>query len=139
MKIFYLLLLVLTVSSFYSESTNISVEITGIDQLKGQLMLAVFDDEDNFPNSDKALMRIVHPVTATKESISISNLVKGKKYAIAVYHDLNKNGRLDKNFLGIPIEKYGFSNGARAMFSAPTFSEAGFSCADNMYLKIVIY
>ena len=34
-------------------------------------------------------------------------------YAIAVFHDENANGKLDKNFLGIPCEGYGASNNVR--------------------------
>lgn len=37
--------------------------------------------------------------------------VKPGSYAIAVFHDLNGNGRLDRNFIGLPSEPYGFSNG----------------------------
>jgi uncharacterized protein (DUF2141 family) len=47
-------------------------------------------------------------------------------YAIAVVHDENMNGKLDANRLGIPSEGYGFSNGARALLSAPSFSAASF-------------
>ena len=36
--------------------------------------------------------------------------VKPGPYAIAVFHDLNGNGKLDRNFIGLPSEPYGFSN-----------------------------
>ena len=36
--------------------------------------------------------------------------VKPGTYAVAVFHDLNGNGRLDRNFIGLPSEPYGFSN-----------------------------
>jgi uncharacterized protein (DUF2141 family) len=36
--------------------------------------------------------------------------VKPGSYAVAVFHDLNGNGRLDRNFIGLPNEPYGFSN-----------------------------
>ena len=36
--------------------------------------------------------------------------VKPGSYAIAVFHDVNGNGRLDRNFIGFPSEPYGFSN-----------------------------
>ena len=32
------------------------------------------------------------------------------EYAIKLYHDTNMNQALDKNFLNIPKEQYGFSN-----------------------------
>ena len=36
------------------------------------------------------------------------------------------NGKLDTNWLGIPKEGYGFSNDAKALLSAPSFSAASF-------------
>jgi uncharacterized protein (DUF2141 family) len=36
--------------------------------------------------------------------------VKPGSYAIAVFHDINGNGRLDRSFIGLPSEPYGFSN-----------------------------
>jgi uncharacterized protein (DUF2141 family) len=48
------------------------------------------------------------------------------KYAVSSYVDTNKNGRLDKNFLGVPKEMYGLSNDARGMFAPPAFSVTAF-------------
>ena len=54
------------------------------------------------------------------------------QYAISIFHDKNKNGLLDKNPLGIPIEIYGFSNNARRRFSAPSFQECAFFFKQKM-------
>jgi uncharacterized protein (DUF2141 family) len=43
------------------------------------------------------------------------------------FHDINTNGRLDKNFLGIPKEGYGFSEKATAFMNAPGFEKAKFT------------
>ena len=45
------------------------------------------------------------------------------RYAIAVYHDANGNGRLDRSAIGFPQEPYGFSNDV-GRTSIPTFSGA---------------
>jgi uncharacterized protein (DUF2141 family) len=45
---------------------------------------------------------------------------------MAVIHDENMNGKLDANWLGIPLEGYGFSNDAKAAMGAPSFSAASF-------------
>jgi uncharacterized protein (DUF2141 family) len=47
-------------------------------------------------------------------------------YAIAVVHDENMNGKLDTNLLGIPTEGYAFSNDAKGLLGAPSFSAASF-------------
>ncbi|MFO7534417.1 MAG: MipA/OmpV family protein [Kiritimatiellia bacterium] len=47
------------------------------------------------------------------------------EYALAVFVDENGNGRLDRNFVGIPREPLGFSNRYRAK-GPPAFSRASF-------------
>ena len=47
-------------------------------------------------------------------------------YAISCFQDLNNNGILDKNLLGIPTEPYAFSQNARPKFRAPSWEEAQF-------------
>ncbi len=47
-------------------------------------------------------------------------------YALAVIHDENMNGKLETNVLGIPTEGYGFSNDAKGVLGAPSFSAASF-------------
>ncbi|HQV02330.1 MULTISPECIES: DUF2141 domain-containing protein [unclassified Novosphingobium] len=44
-------------------------------------------------------------------------------YGLALYHDENANGKVDKNGLGIPKEGFGFSNNPRIFFSAPSFKK----------------
>jgi uncharacterized protein (DUF2141 family) len=58
-------------------------------------------------------------------SFEFSDILPGK-YAIAVIHDENYNGKLDSNMFGIPKEGYGFSSGAEVTLSAPSFSDAVF-------------
>src|SRR5262245_49789263 len=38
-------------------------------------------------------------------------------YGVAVFHDENSNGKMDKYVLGIPLEPYGFSNNVRVTFT----------------------
>jgi Uncharacterized protein conserved in bacteria (DUF2141) len=40
--------------------------------------------------------------------------------------DENGNGVLDKNFFGVPVEGYGFSNDARGSMGPPAFEKAAF-------------
>jgi uncharacterized protein (DUF2141 family) len=49
------------------------------------------------------------------------------RYALAVVHDENMNGKLDTNAFGIPTEGYGFSNDVTGVFGAPAFSAASFA------------
>jgi len=48
-------------------------------------------------------------------------------YAVQAYQDRNGNGKLDRNFIGIPSEPYGFSRGARSWTGPPKFKDAAFT------------
>ncbi|MBN8615305.1 MAG: DUF2141 domain-containing protein [Deltaproteobacteria bacterium] len=47
-------------------------------------------------------------------------------YAIAVLHDEDADGDMDRDFIGLPQEGYGFSSGARPGFGPPSFGDASF-------------
>jgi uncharacterized protein (DUF2141 family) len=49
-------------------------------------------------------------------------LAKGE-YAIAFHHDLNKDAKMNKNFLGIPLEPFAFSRSYNFIFGYPEFKD----------------
>jgi uncharacterized protein (DUF2141 family) len=60
------------------------------------------------------------------ETIVTLNGIKPGEYAVKLFQDFNRNGRFDMNWLGLPLEKYGFSNDARPTFSEPSFDATKF-------------
>lgn len=56
----------------------------------------------------------------------VLNDVAPGTYAIKAFHDVDRNGKLDTNFMGIPKEPYGFSNDAMGTFGPPSFDQASF-------------
>lgn len=90
-------------------------------------MVAVFAGEEDFPDADKSVWKKVVPIENLESlTLTIPDLSTGK-YAIAVFHDVNENRKLDKTWVGIPKEPYGFSGDAVAKWSAPSFVEAAFN------------
>ncbi len=121
-----------------SDRTSIELQIQGVTELKGNLMIAVYKSADKFPKFGKGDVNMVHKVRTKEPKISIHNLEIGKTYALAVFHDVNENKFLDKNFLGMPEEKYGFSNDARGTFGPPYYSEASFTVSKQKKLIVTI-
>lgn len=130
--------LCLMVSSKQKNSETLTVRVSNISEVKGNLMVAVFNAEKKFPEESVALQRLVIPVSATTTKFTIKNLTEGAHYALAIYHDKNKNEKLDKNFIGLPTERYGFSNNARGVFGPPSFEEASFIFKQYLTLEIKI-
>jgi uncharacterized protein (DUF2141 family) len=98
------------------------IEITGIENKGGIMMVGLFKETDKFlkiPSFNKETAIKDESVISVKfENISFDT------YAISIYHDLNENGELDSNFIGIPKEPVGFSNNYFPKFGPPKFKKA---------------
>ena len=99
-------------------------------QLRGTLVAGVFDNKTNYA-AEKAADVCKIKVTANIGSCVIRGLKVGP-YAIKVFHDLNGNGKLDMNLIGIPTEPVAFSNNAKVNMRAPTWGEAMINVSSNM-------
>lgn len=116
---------------------TLHVEISNVGSTKGKLYVGIFRRKDKFPEiTGKYKGFLVDPKTSIT-SYTITDLPPDT-YAVAVFHDKNKNNILDKNMLGIPTEEYGFSNNARRTFSAPSFDEAAFELKSERKIKLEI-
>lgn len=82
--------------------------IKGIAEVRGNLMIAVYKNADEFPDFGKGDINIIHEVNSTSENIRIDDLLKGNTYAIAVYHDVNKISYWTRIFLVCPLNDMGF-------------------------------
>jgi uncharacterized protein (DUF2141 family) len=63
------------------------------------------------------------------------NLPKGT-YLISILLDKNFNNILDKNFIGVPSEQYGFSSKKQIRFRKPKFDEGSIEFSKNSILNI---
>jgi len=118
------LTIILSVSAT-AQNNSINIKISGIKKIKGNLLIAFYDNSDNFLKEDKSVYNKIVKVKSHEETLVLKNIKLGS-YAVAVIHDANANGVLDTNFFGIPTELYGTSNNIRNMFGAPSFKDAKF-------------
>jgi len=118
-----------------SERYDLTITVTNIQNAKGKISFALFRKQDSFPIKGKQYKGVSIETTKTKTTYTFRNLEKDA-YSVAVYHDENNNGILDKNLVGAPTEAYGFSRNARAMFSAPSFEEAKIDLKENKSIEI---
>jgi uncharacterized protein (DUF2141 family) len=106
----------------------IVVKVVGFPNTRGRCACALYNKVQGFPSDRKQVYRnaagpIGPDMTATCE---FKNIPSGT-YAIALFHDANLTGKMEKNFVGIPQEGYGFSNDAKPhTLSAPSFKECAF-------------
>lgn len=111
------------------ESMEIGVLEVRIDNIispGGTIWVGIYESDDDFLNRDRARLvhRSVHRTGSTL--IRIDGLTVNKRYAVAVFHDVNNNGELDTNWLGLPAEPYALSRPLQSWFRAPRFEEMSF-------------
>ena len=103
------------------------LEITGVRNDKGHLLLALYRPGDGFSETKPtAFRKEAPPANAGTMRVEIKDLPVGT-YAIALIHDENDNLKIDTGFLGIPIEGFCFSRGAMGVFGPPSFNDAAVS------------
>lgn len=108
-------------------NSSLTVTINGLRNQKGQVCLNLFSEEQGFPNSsDRALESRCVKAGDTPLAITFSNL-SARSYAVALIHDANTDGTLNRGFLGIPKEGFGFSRNPRIRTGPPSFKDAAIS------------
>jgi uncharacterized protein (DUF2141 family) len=106
---------------------TIDLTLKGFANDRGFAIVAVFDRAEAFPSDGKrAVRRFKVRVKERRTRVYIGDLPYGT-YAISVLHDENANGKLDTNFLGIPLERLGASNDAPFQFGPPSWQDARFA------------
>jgi uncharacterized protein (DUF2141 family) len=138
MKNFFLFLFVFfTINIFAQNKHSLTLNISGYSNVNGNVFIAVYNSKESYMNSSKAFyLRIIKP--EKNKTLYTFNAVPEGIYAVAVFYDENKNGKLDHNFFGVPKELYGFSNNARGWFSSPKFDKAKFNHQSDEAISIII-
>lgn len=88
--------------------------------------MGVFERSGGFPKNNRGGKGYqLKPGGRPSATITIRNLAYGE-YVVAVFQDLNGNGKLDTGLVGFPKEPYCFSNNYKPRFRAPRFDDCRF-------------
>jgi uncharacterized protein (DUF2141 family) len=117
-----------------AEAATLTISFTGLPSNKGAVMVAVYASEAAYKAKDPiAKARI--PADGALHA-EFHELPPGQ-YAVTAYQDENLNGRMDKNFMGIPSEAYGFSRNPPIRFGPPEFSASAVAVGkENLAIEI---
>ena len=128
-----------------SKEANLKINILNLEK-PGFLYLSICKDEVGFNETVENESQEESCVASVKgidlQNTEINNVLPYGEYAVTLFVDFNGNQKLDKNFLGIPKEQYGFSNNVMGRMSPPTFDQAKFTIVgpttQNIKLRIGI-
>jgi uncharacterized protein (DUF2141 family) len=103
------------------------VNVLNIRNSTGTVACALFESPDGFPTDYLRVATNIMMIRVRKAQARCDfEAIPPGTYAIAVIHDENMNGKLDTNWLGFPVEGYGFSRGAQRFIGVPSFPAASF-------------
>lgn len=118
------------------DDLSLEVQVVGIQRGKGVIRVCLFDSEEKFFNNASVCEVKEAPQNNQRITVKFINSLQPGKYAVVVYQDLNNNGTLDRNWLGIPAEPYGFSNNPSTFFGPPSFQKAAFEITEHSLITI---
>ncbi|MGI5106642.1 DUF2141 domain-containing protein [Treponema socranskii] len=112
-KILTLFFCMMIFGSSYSQTANgealfdVEIVVTGIKENSGTIVISIHDSAESFRKHIP--YRNVELAAAGEKAVYHIRLKAGE-YAFCVYHDVNGDGKLNTNAIGIPKEPFGFSN-----------------------------
>ncbi len=106
------------------QNSQLTVEIDELKNQQGQVCLSLFASGKGFPsNGAEAVQNRCVAITAMPLFFTFENLQPGS-YAVAILHDANSDDKANRNFIGIPLEGFGFSGNPIIRTGPPKFNDA---------------
>jgi uncharacterized protein (DUF2141 family) len=114
-------------SAFVFDSIHgkITIIIKGLNNTRGNLDVALFNNYKSFANRTKPFRAASVAITDFRMIIPFDSVPPGV-YSVAAYHDEDKDGKLKANQLNIPEEGYCFSNNIPTTFGPPDYNKIKF-------------
>ena len=119
---------------FQSKYSDLLIEFV-TKKVKGNIWFTVIKEEDNFKNY-KGFISGILPVKSNVNRKMLYVFPRGE-FAVACFQDTDSNSKIDKNFLGIPINT-GFSNNKRKFFGIPPNYKSALISDQPKFLKIIV-
>lgn len=113
------ILLAMVLAASINQQSPLPIEIVNVQKKQGKIVVELYKDKSDWLKNP--FRKLTLP-TDEPAKTALFNVPPGK-YAVSIYQDVNENGKLDQNFLGIPKEPVGFGNNYRP-FGKPKFESA---------------
>ena len=127
-----LLLVAYTSSAAVADGSLLRVELSGLQEVEGNIYIAVYDSDDTWLGDDTVYEQQVVIADARDGDLVWAEMhLPPGEYALSIFYDSNDNGELDTNFIGIPKEPVALSNNARPKFGPPKYKDAVFTLGEE--------
>lgn len=113
---------------------TLTLVVDNVQTSDGAIMVSVGPAEA-FAGTVAHPLQVILPARAGQVTFTTDALAAGT-YAAQVMHDVNGNGQLDTNLVGMPREPWGMSNDARGNFGPPEFDDMRFELGADTVITI---
>jgi uncharacterized protein (DUF2141 family) len=118
------LFFILALTICYGQTITMNIE--NLRNNKGQIIVAVFEDDATFQAEKPKYDKIFTKKSMKNGKLSIRFSLPPGTYAITLVDDENSNKEMDYNFFGIPKEGFGFSDYYHEGMTKPKFHQFKF-------------
>lgn len=110
------------------EDNALAVHVVGFKHAGGHAVAKLFAPGDDVLGCGR--WQLAAPIRQGQAELRFPDIAPGA-YALVVFHDENDNGEIDHDFLRLPSEPLGFSNGFRPgpLSGLPSFDKLRFAYA----------
>ena len=122
---------------FGALAADLSLSVADGPTAEATLYVALYNDAAGYADN-KAVASQTAPMREGKARLVFAGLAPGR-YALRVFADENGNGKLDTNLMGMPTERYGFSNDAKGNRAPPSFEAAAISVDADLQTVIHLH
>ena len=114
----------------WTTTAPIAVEVAGLRSNEGMVLGAIFASARGWTEEGREIATCRASIARQHATCVIDGLPPGT-YAFAFLHDEDLDGHMDRDWIGIPQEGYGFSNDAAPGLGPPSFESASFAHGES--------
>jgi uncharacterized protein (DUF2141 family) len=104
----------------------LTIVVENLKSAEAPVEMSLYGPQSKFPDKDGQLKKYRFKPQNGKVVATITDLAYGD-LAVALYQDIDSDGEINKNGVGIPTEPYAFSNNFRPKIKAPAFKDCKFA------------
>jgi uncharacterized protein (DUF2141 family) len=115
--------MLLIILSSATQLKETELNITGIRSAKGNIIINVFKDDVSYNDEKPSKQFIFDKKAMANGTLNVKCNLEEGVYGITLLDDENGNGKIDKNFIRMPKEGFGFSNFFMEKLKKPAFDD----------------
>lgn len=111
-----------------ADTSNLRIIVTNVKTDEGKIYVRVYDKKDDWLSDRYRTQKFVAVSGARQgDRVTMELLLPTGDYALSVFQDVNDDGKLERNVIGLPKEPAALSNNLRPKFGPPKYKDAAFT------------